>query len=61
MEGIPAYLMQKNTVGGIKNIPLTAEGSSVVCKAISRKSAEKFSFFYTVLLQTKNLPNLIYL
>jgi hypothetical protein len=26
MEGIPAYLMQKNAVGGGKNIPLTAEG-----------------------------------
>jgi hypothetical protein len=25
-EGIPAYLMQKNAVGGSKNIPLTAEG-----------------------------------
>jgi hypothetical protein len=24
--GIPAYLMQKNAVGGRKNIPLTAEG-----------------------------------
>jgi hypothetical protein len=28
MEGLPAlvYLMQKNAVGGSKNIPLTAEG-----------------------------------
>jgi hypothetical protein len=25
-EGIPAYLMQKNAVGGSNNIPLTAEG-----------------------------------
>jgi hypothetical protein len=25
-EGIPAYLMQKNAVGGSKYIPLTAEG-----------------------------------
>jgi hypothetical protein len=24
--GIPAYLMQKNAVGGSKNIPPTAEG-----------------------------------
>jgi hypothetical protein len=49
MEGIPAYLMQK-TLGASKNIPLTAEViiRRIVCKAVFRKSAEKFSFFYGV-------------
>jgi hypothetical protein len=40
-EGFPAYLMQRNAVGGSKNIPLTAEGI-IRRKAISRKSAENF-------------------
>jgi hypothetical protein len=52
-EGIPAYLIQK-TLGGSKNIPLTAEGSSVVCKAISRTSVEKFSFFLQCTSPNKN-------
>jgi hypothetical protein len=38
----------KNAVGGSKNIHLTAEGSSVVIKAISSQSVEKFSFLITL-------------
>ncbi len=44
-KGSPVYLMQKNAVGDSKNIHLTAEGIIRLCKAISRKSAETFSFF----------------
>ncbi len=45
-EGIPAYLMQKNAVGGSKNIPLTAEG--IFCRMyghIPQKCRKAFPFF----------------
>jgi hypothetical protein len=48
MEGIPAYLMQKKLWVAVKIFLLLQRESSVVCKAISRKSAEKFTFFYSV-------------
>jgi hypothetical protein len=45
-EGIPAYLMQKNAVGGSKNIPLTAEG--IFCSMsghIPQECRTTFPFF----------------
>ncbi len=48
MEGLPGLSDAKNAVGGSKNIPLTAERIIAICKAVSRKSAETVSFFYSV-------------
>ena len=59
-EGISANLMQKNAEGSSKNIPLTAEESSVICKAITCKCAENFSFVYSEVYFGKNAKESIF-
>jgi hypothetical protein len=49
MEGLPGLSDAKITLWvAVKIFLLLLRDSSVMCKAISRKSAETFSFFYTV-------------